>query len=86
MAISWWDCQDHFPEPTCRASVRRAEGRNDGLARAVFRDGLADRSACVVVPAQATPAMENRQRATGILVYLHRRPDKVWTQRALREL
>ena len=26
MAISWWDCQDHFPEPTCRASARRAEG------------------------------------------------------------
>ena len=24
--ISWWDCQDHFPEPTCRVSARRAEG------------------------------------------------------------
>ena len=24
--ISWWDCQDHFPEPTWRVSVRRAEG------------------------------------------------------------
>ncbi len=24
--ISWWDCQDQFPEPTWRASARRAEG------------------------------------------------------------
>jgi Reverse transcriptase (RNA-dependent DNA polymerase)/Group II intron, maturase-specific domain len=61
-------------------------GRNDGFARAVVRTGLADRDARAVVTAQATPAMENRQRATWILVHLHRRPDKVWTQRALRYL
>ena len=30
-AISWWDCQDHFPEPTCRASWRRVEGQS-GMA------------------------------------------------------
>jgi hypothetical protein len=25
-AISWGDCQVHFPEPTCHASAHRAEG------------------------------------------------------------
>jgi len=34
--ISWWDCRDHFPEPTCHVSVRRAEGRSR-MASSVFR-------------------------------------------------
>ena len=34
-ATSWWDCQDHFPEPTCHTWARRAEGLSgDGLAEA----------------------------------------------------
>ena len=29
-AVSWWDCQGHFLEPTCRAGGRRAGGRSRG--------------------------------------------------------
>ena len=61
-------------------------GRAGGLSLAALHARFTDWNAFAVVAAEATPAMENRQPASGILVHFHRRLHEVRTQRALRDL
>jgi len=61
-------------------------GRAGGLSLSVVRARFADWNAFAVVASEATPAMENRHSASGILMHFHRRLHEVRTQRALRDL
>jgi hypothetical protein len=61
-------------------------GRAGGLSFGALHARGADWNALVVVASEATASMENRQPTVRILMHLHRRPDEVRTQRALRYL
>ncbi len=51
----------------------RTAGRAGGLSRVALRARFTDWNAFAVVAAEATPAMEDRHPASGILMHFHRR-------------
>ena len=66
--------------------ARLPAGRAIGVVPASGGSRLADRNTSGVVTAKASPAVENRQPAVGILVHLDGRLHEVGPDRASRDL
>ena len=66
--------------------ARLTAGGNDDFALAMARMRIAKRNPVAIVTAQAQPAMEDRQPAVRVLMYLHRRLNEVSAQGTLRDL
>src|ERR1700720_159361 len=72
-----------FDGPEYGASL--TAGRAGGLSLVASHARFTEWGAFAVVAFEATPTMENRHPASGILMHFHRRLHEVRTQRALRD-